>query len=92
MQQVTTEIGDAFVQVEEALQETFLPSLFQVLVEGVPGIGVTRLLVKQAGLALPEPTKTATENWTAPFVITGHVIAVLRGQEEFRTADRWACL
>ena len=52
----------------------------------------TRLQAKQAGLALPDPTKTATENWTASCVITGHLVAELRGQEEFQMADHLACL
>ena len=43
-------------------------------------------------LSLPDPTKTASENWTASYVITGHLVAVLRGQVEFRTADHSACL
>ena len=48
--------------------------------------------MKQAGLALPDPTKTAPDNWTASCVTTGHFVAVLRDQEEFRTADQFACL
>ena len=51
------------------------------------GRGVTIMTVKQAGLALPEPTLTDPENWTVSCVITGHLAAALRGQEEFRTAD-----
>ena len=34
----------------------------------------------------------APENWTASCVITGHLIAALRVQGEFRTADHLACL
>ena len=38
--------------------------------------------------AWPSQTwKTAPENWTASCVITGHLVVVLRGQEEIRTAD-----
>ena len=48
--------------------------------------------MKQAGLALPNPTQTAPENWTASCVITGHLVAALRGQVEFLTADHSACL
>ena len=44
------------------------------------------------GLALPDPTLTASEKWTASCVITGHLVAVLRGQVEFWTTDHWACL
>ena len=48
--------------------------------------------MKQAGLALPDPLKTAPENWTASCVITGHLVAALRGHVIFRTADHSACL
>ena len=51
------DIGDAFGPVEQVLRDAFITSLFQGLGEGTPGIGVTRLHMKQAGLALPEPTK-----------------------------------
>ena len=59
MQRVTLGIGNAFSPVEKALQETFLPALFERLEEVAPERGVTRLPVKQAGLALPDPTLTA---------------------------------
>ena len=36
MQRVNPGIGDAFIPVEEALWETFLPDLFEVLGEGAP--------------------------------------------------------
>ena len=48
--------------------------------------------MKQAKLALLYPTLTAPENWTASCVIIGHLVAVLRGQVEFQTADHLACL
>ena len=84
MQRVTPGVGDAFGPVEVALKEIFVPALFQGLQEGVPELGITRLPVKQAGLALPDPSQTAPENWTASCVITGHLFAALRGQVEFR--------
>ena len=59
MQRVTPGIGDAFSPVKKGLQEIFLPDLFEGLVEGAPERGFTRLPVKQAGLALPDPTLTA---------------------------------
>ena len=47
----------------QALLDAFIMVLFQVLGEGTSGRGVTRLPVKQANLTLPDPTKTAPENW-----------------------------
>ena len=41
--------------------------------------------MKQAGLALPDPTKTAC-------VITGHIVADIRGNVEFQMVDHLACL
>ena len=92
VQRVTPGVGESFGPVEEALKETFLPELFEGLREGVQERGVTRLHVKQAVLALPDPSQTAPENWTASCVITGHLVAALRGQVEFWTADHSACL
>ena len=62
MQRVTQGKENAFGLVEKALQQTFLTALFKVLVEGATGKGVTRLTVKQAGIVLPDPNKTAPEN------------------------------
>ena len=41
---------------------------------------------------LPDPSQTAREIWTASYVITGHLVAALRGPVDFRTADQSACL
>ena len=66
--------------------------MFEGLREGVPEQGVTRLPVNQAGLALSNPTQTAPDNWKASCVVTGHLVAALRGQLGFRTEDHSACL
>ena len=92
VQRVTPGIGDAFGPVEKALRETFVPALFEGLGDGVPERGVTRLTAKQAGFDLPDPSQTAPENWTASYVITGHLVAAIRGQVEFWRADHSACL
>ena len=73
-----------------ALQETFLPALYKGVGEGTPGWGVTSLPVKQAGIALPDLTKTSPENWTASCVIIGNIVASIRVQEDFITADHAA--
>ena len=66
-------------------------ALFQGLWEGVLERGVARLPVKWVVLVLPDPSQMAPENWTASCVITGDLVAALRGQVEFRTADHLAC-
>ena len=45
-----------------------------------------------SGLALPDLRNTALENCTASCFITGHLVAALRGQVEFWTADHLAYL
>ena len=87
MQRVTPNTGDAFRLVEKLLWVSFMTALFQVVGEGIPERGVTRLPVKQAHLALLDPTLKVPENWTASYVVTGLLVAALRGQEEFSTAD-----
>ena len=87
MQRVTPGIGYAFGPVEEDIAKAFLPSLFEGVGDGAPGRSITRLPVKQAGMALPDPTRTAPENWQASCVITGHLVSALRGQVPVRTAD-----
>ena len=92
MQWVTPLIRRRLRPVEQVLRETFILALFQGLGEGTPRKGVTRLPLKQAGLDLPDPMKTASDHCTASCVITGHLVAALRDQEEFRMADHSACL
>ena len=78
--------------VEEEIAKAFLPALFEGVGDGAPGREITRLPAKQAGMALPDPTQTAPENWQASCVITGHLVSALRGQVPFRTADHTTCL
>ena len=77
---------------ETALKETFVPALLEGLGDGVPERGITCLSVKQAGLALPDPTQTAPDNWQASCVITGHLVSALRGQVPFWMTDHTAYL
>ena len=90
MHRVTQDIGDTFGPVETALRNMFILSLLQGVGEGTLGRGFACLPVKQAGLALTDPTKTGPKNWTASCVITGYLVAELRFQEEFRMADHSA--
>ena len=87
LQRVTPGIGMAFQTVEDELQDTLLPALFQGAMSQILGIEITGLPVKQDGIALPNPTQTAGSNWTVSCVITGHLVAALRGTAEFRSGD-----
>ena len=60
VQQVTPGIGDQFGPVEEEIAKAFLPELFEGVGDGAPGREITRLPAKQAGMALPDPTLTAS--------------------------------
>ena len=62
MQRVTLAVGNSFGTVETNLKDNFVPEVFEGLREGVPEQGVTRLPIKQEGLALTEPFHTAPEN------------------------------
>ena len=48
--------------------------------------------MKQTGLELLDPTKTAPKNLRVSCVITGHLVTALRGKEEFRMDDPSAYL
>ena len=92
MQRITPGIVDAFGPVEENISTAFLPELFKHVGDGAPGRAITRLPVKQAELALPDPIRTALDNWQVYCVITGQLVSALRGQVKFRMADHVACL
>ena len=81
MQWDTPDIGGAFGSVEQALRGAFILALFWGLGEGKLGQGVPCLPVKQAGLALPDPTMKTPENWVFSCIIKRHLVTALRGQE-----------
>ena len=92
VQRVTPGIGNEFGPVEEEIAKAFLPELFEGVGDRSPGREITRLPVKQAGMALQDTTLTVPENWQASCVIIGHLVSALGGQVPFRTADHVACL
>ena len=73
--------------VEDALRDIFIPSLFQGATAKIPGRTITGLPVKQAGISLPDPTWNVGENWTASYVIMGHLVTALRSTAEFRLGN-----
>ena len=85
MQCVTPDIGMAFQAVENSLWDMFVPDLFQKATSQIHGRAITGLPVKQARIALSDPTRTAEANRTEYFVIKGHLVAALRRIDEFRS-------
>ena len=83
LQRVTSGLSDEFEVIEEALAENFLPSLFGDGEQCDTKRQLACLPVKHAGLALPNPLKTAETNWKASTLICGHLVAALRGRTEF---------
>ena len=81
VQHLTQDIGMAFQAVEDELWYTFLPSLFQGSTSQIPGSAITGLPVKQAGIDLPDPTRT----------VGGELDGVLCGHgEPFRGAPQYS--
>ena len=64
MKCVTQDIGMDFQVVEDMLRYIFILALFQGAMYQIPGREITGLLVKQAGFALPDSTRTAGGNCT----------------------------
>ena len=77
VKRVTPDIGMKFQVVEDALRDIFLPYLFQRATAHILVREITGLTLKQAGIALPEPTWITGANWMAYCMITGHLVAVL---------------
>ena len=80
---VTPKIGEAFHLVDEALQKSFLPSLFQGDTEKAPTWGINCLKVNHAGMDIPNPTMSDWENWSDSCLITVNMVASLKGITEF---------
>ena len=83
----TQGLGEEFRPVEKAFWEELLLDLFLGVDTYMPRWTITRLPVKQYGLAIPDPIQTAQGNWIALYVFTGHLIADLSGRLEFRLWD-----
>ena len=56
MQRAPLGIGMEFQAVEDKLRDTFLPYLFQGAMSQILRRSITGLLIKQAGIAIPDPT------------------------------------
>jgi hypothetical protein len=88
VQQVIGDIPDSFTYVEEAIQDEFIPALFgneQEALDCFPMLLV--LLVKHAGITLPDPTISRQANSKASILVCSHLLAAFCGTVEFSTTD-----
>ena len=92
VQRVTLHIGKAFRPLEEALEKSFVLALFKGATVEVSTRGITCPTIKKAGLTILNPNFSTWENWTASCVVTGHLIAYICRQTEFKTRDQYMLL
>ena len=81
-----------FELTEKYLQEAFIPSLFHRSEATITVWNVNSLPVKNVILDLPGPTQNSQVNWTASFMVTGHLIAFLWDSIEFRFGNHYQLL
>ena len=66
LQRVVGDISNAFMPIEDAIINTFLPSLFDTPLAIPPDLRtITSLPVKKSGVGLPNPTSAAPHNHTS---------------------------
>ena len=71
----------------EGTREDLLAAFFFGAVEHMNNRKILGLLVKQAGLAIQDPTLMVQKNWTVLCVVTVHLIAALCGHVDFYSRD-----
>jgi hypothetical protein len=73
---------------------TFLPALLfdEDMADDDPRLKLACLPVKHAGLALPDPTRSAQSNHVASILMCSHLLAAFRDQDPFRTTDHLAVI
>ena len=69
------------------MRDIFLPDLFQGATAQIYEREITGLPVKQSEDVLPDPTRTAGDNWTASYRITGHLVTELCRTAKFSLGD-----
>ncbi|WP_288993061.1 hypothetical protein, partial [uncultured Marinobacter sp.] len=85
VQRVVDGIGENFTDVQKAITECFLPALFRDILDEKDDVRLLLcgLPVKHAGMALPDPTKSAPSNYEASTCVNTHLIAALKGTVDF---------
>ena len=83
LQRVLADIGPAFAPVESAIRSHFIPALLDADSIGDSLRHILALPVKAAGIALPDPTATATHNHAASTAGTTVISAALLHRAEW---------
>jgi hypothetical protein len=84
VQQVVEGISAGFSELETTINNLFLPSLFaDQFDESNPHRNLSKLPVKFAGLALPDPVASSDANFEASTLVCSHLLGEFRGVEPF---------
>ena len=78
-----------FTGAQKAITECFLPALFRDILDEKDDVRLLLcgLPVMHAGMALSDPTKSAPSNYEASTCVNTHLIAALKGNEDFSARD-----
>ena len=79
MQRTTQGLGENFRPTEKAPWEEFYPDLFPGAESQFTSHSIMEFTVKHSGLKIPNPTMTTQGNFKSSCVVTGHLVAALRG-------------
>jgi hypothetical protein len=84
VQSVVEGTGESFTPLQKAITEDFVPALFRDTLTEKDDVCLQLycLTVKQAGLALPDPTKSAPSKYEASTCVNSHLIAALKCIED----------
>ena len=90
IQRVSEDIAEYFAPIEESICKTFLPALFgESHLDDNYRRPLSTLPVKHSGLAIPDPTLTASDNYKTSTLVCGHLVQAIRTDSEvkFSLAD-----
>ena len=80
---MTPGLSDEFDDLETGISTEFIPIILGQTDIAPELRALTALPVKHAGLALPNPTTTANQNYQASTLICSHLISAIRGHSTF---------
>ena len=93
LQRVTAGASHLFDPLEEVISKTFLPALFgEPRMEDTHRRPLAALPVKHAGLAIPNPTQTADDNYRTSSLVCSHLVQAIQldSEVEFSSVDHIA--